>query len=201
MIHFDKLPLAIQRRILQSQLAAAGLAPDFRLIELLRQSAECFFSFGPNISVARGADGKVILRTESIPHFNENNRAVKLSRAGEVEFGGRHFRWLVRKHTGEMPVPLTQMEFFDAEKVGREIVLRHWRPGDRFQPIGLKSAAKLQDLFVNAKIPAARRRELVLATTADGDIFWVEGLRIGERFKLTPQTARELVWRWSNLTA
>jgi hypothetical protein len=63
----------------------------------------------------------------------------------------------------------------------------------------MKSAAKLQDLFVNAKIPTARRRKLVLATTADDEIFWVEGLRIGERFKLTPQTTRKLAWKWSNL--
>jgi hypothetical protein len=57
----------------------------------------------------------------------------------------------------------------------------------------------LQDLFVNAKIPADRRRTLVLATTAAGEIFWVEGLRIGERFKLTPETTRRLVWRWACL--
>jgi hypothetical protein len=49
-------------------------------------------------------------------------------------------------------------------------------------------------LFVNAKVPAARRRQLVVATTAAGEIFWVEGLRIGERFKLTPGVSRQLVW-------
>jgi tRNA(Ile)-lysidine synthase len=76
------------------------------------------------------------------------------------------------------------------------MVLRHWHAGDRFQPIGLKSAAKLQDLFVNAKIPAARRRELVLAVAANGTIFWVEGLRIGEKFKLRPRTKRRLAWNW-----
>jgi tRNA(Ile)-lysidine synthase len=95
------------------------------------------------------------------------------------------------------PQRMAGVELFDANKIGGRIVLRHWRPGDRFQPIGFKSAAKLQDLFVNAKISAARRRELVLATTAGGEIFWVEGLRIAERFKLTPQTTRKLVWKWS----
>ena len=198
---FDKLPLAIQRRVLQSQLAKAGVAPDFDLIESLRQAADCFVSVGPKISVARDIAGKVVLRAESIPRFNGSERSVKLSRAGRAEFGGRQFRWQVKaqKHTGETPMPLKQREYFDADKIGGGIVLRHWRPGDRFQPIGLKSAAKLQDLFVNAKIPAMRRRELALATTAGGDIFWVEGLRIGERFKLTPQTKRKLVWKWSNL--
>jgi tRNA(Ile)-lysidine synthetase-like protein len=47
----------------------------------------------------------------------------------------------------------SKREIFDADKIGGKILLRHWRAGDRFQPIGLKSAAKLQDLFTNAKIP------------------------------------------------
>ena len=84
---------------------------------------------------------------------------------------------------------------FDADKTGSHIVLRHWQPGDRFQPIGLKSPVKLQDLFVNAKIPPPAGGELVLATTKAGEIFWVEGLRIGENFKLTPDTREKLVWQ------
>ena len=197
-INFDKLPVAIQRRVLQSQLAEAGVAPDFGLIESLRQSADCFVSVGPKSFVARDATAKVVLRAESNSQFNGNERAVKLGRAGEAEFGGRHFRWQVQvqKHTGGTPVPLKQKELFDAAKIGGGIVLRHWRAGDRFQPIGLKSAAKLQDLFMNAKIPRERRRGLILATTQAGKIFWVERLRISESFKVTPDTKRCLVWRW-----
>ena len=200
---FDDSPIAIQRRVLQTQLAAAGVAPDFDLIESLRQSADCFVSIGPEIAVAREANGKIILRQAEMPEFNDSELAVNLSRIGRAEFGGRRFQWRIqaRKRTGETPVPPIQKECFDADRVGSVVRLRHWQPGDRFQPIGLKSAAKLQDLFVNAKIPFARRRELVLATAADGEIFWVEGLRIGERFKLTPRTARTLIWKWTNLTA
>jgi tRNA(Ile)-lysidine synthase len=200
-IDFWKLPIAIQRRVLQSQLANAGVAPDFELIESLRQSADCFVSVGPNISVVRNVDGTVALRTTQISEFNAGEQAVKLGKRGHAKFDGRHFRWHVQtqKPTGGTPVPLKQREVFDADKIGGGMVLRHWRAGDRFQPIGMKSAAKLQDLFVNAKISTAHRRELVLATTKGGEIFWVEGLRIGERFKLTPQTRRKLVWKWSNL--
>jgi hypothetical protein len=60
----------------------------------------------------------------------------------------------------------------------------------------MASPVKLQDLFVNAKIPRAHRRRLLVATTAAGDIFWVEGLRIGERFKLEAKTRRTLRWMW-----
>jgi tRNA(Ile)-lysidine synthase len=87
-------------------------------------------------------------------------------------------------------------EWFDADKVGSAVVLRHWQPGDRFQPIGMGHTVKLQDLFTNLKIPADQRRRLVVAANSVGEIWWVEGLRIAERFKLSRGTRRRLWWRW-----
>jgi hypothetical protein len=60
----------------------------------------------------------------------------------------------------------------------------------------MAAPVKLQDWFTNRRIPAAQRRGLVLAATAAGEIFWIEGQRISERFKLTADTRRRLVWRW-----
>jgi tRNA(Ile)-lysidine synthase len=195
---FEKLPVAIQRRILQLHLAELAVAADFELVESLRQSADCFISTGQKTSVARGADGKVFLRAEQVSKFNGNKSTVKLGRAGDVNFGGAKFNWsFANGSRGGSPHQIKR-EFFDADKIGGEIILRHWRAGDRFQPIGLKSAAKLQDLFTNAKIPRERRRGLILATTLAGEIFWVEGLRISENFKLTLRTKRRLMWRWQN---
>jgi tRNA(Ile)-lysidine synthase len=87
-------------------------------------------------------------------------------------------------------------EWFDADAIGRRITLRHWSEGDRFQPIGMTHSVKLQDLFTNAKIPRARRHELVVAEAENGLIYWVEGMRISEQFKLKPGTQRRLEWRW-----
>ena len=119
--------------------------------------------------------------------------------SGEVIFDGRKFLWAVKKYNGSRVRSPHQTEFFDADKAGGRITLRHWHPGDRFQPIGLKSSVKLQDLFTNRKIPRDRRRELMVAAAENGEIFWVEGLRISENFKLTLQTRRRLVWRWRHL--
>jgi hypothetical protein len=58
---------------------------------------------------------------------------------------------------------------------------------------------KLQDFFTNQKIPRDLRRQLLVASTAQGEVFWVEGTRISERFKLTRQTIRRLQWRWERL--
>jgi len=196
--HFVKLPLAVQRRILQMQLAELGVLADFELVERLRRSPDVFVSVGPNVSVVRDSAGRVSLRTQSATGFKADELTVNLAdRAGEVVFHNLRFHWNFESAT--KPARLGQRtgcEFFDAGKVDGQITLRHWRPGDRFQPIGLKSAVKLQDLFTNQKIPRARRHDLIVAEAADGRIFWVQNLRIAEHFKLTPETKRRLVWRW-----
>ena len=198
---FETLPVAVQRRVLQLQLSEAGVPADFELIESLRQSADVPANLGPQLSVLRDATGAVSLRLARPSDFNANETVVKLAgRAGEVTFDGVRIRWhfaAVKKI--KRPAARPACESFDADKVGGRITLRHWRPGDRFQPIGLKSPAKLQDLFTNRKIPRARRRELMVAAAENDEIFWVEGLRISENFKLTPQTKRRLVWRWRHL--
>ena len=115
-------------------------------------------------------------------------------------FGGVQIQWQLisaRHASKETPDFATSVEYFDADKVGSTVQVRHWRPGDRFQPIGLGAPVKLQDFFTNEKIPRGVRHQLVVAATASGEIFWVEGLRIAERFKLDKQTVRRLKWRWS----
>ena len=94
------------------------------------------------------------------------------------------------------PAPDAAREFFDADKIGPLICLRHWRSGDRFRPIGSEHAVKLQDLFTNQRIPRGRRHELLVAAKADGETFWVEGLLIGDNCKLDEQTRCCLEWRW-----
>jgi len=198
---FDELPLAVQRKVLQQQLAGFGLAADFELVEQLRGRPGKAVSVCAGVAVARDAAGKVSCQEQAANEFSPAELRLKLSgKQGRAEFAGRLFHWRLelmrrfrlprKQRAGEPP-----LELFDADTVGGEIILRHWRPGDRFHAIGLPSAVKLQDLFVNAKIPAARRRELVLAATQAGTIFWVEGLRIGEQFKLTPKTRRKFVWQ------
>ncbi|MGA2242041.1 MAG: tRNA lysidine(34) synthetase TilS [Verrucomicrobiota bacterium] len=197
---YDDLPVAVQRRVLQLQLSEAGVPADFELIESLRQSADVPVNLGPQLSVLRGATGAVSLSLARPADFNANEKVVKLAgRAGNVEFDGRKLLWAVKKYNSSRGRSPHQTEFFNADKVGGRITLRHWRPGDRFQPIGLRSPVKLQDLFTNRKIPRARRRELMVAAAENGEIFWVEGLRISENFKLTPQTKRCLAWRWRHL--
>ena len=92
--------------------------------------------------------------------------------------------------------PAAQRGVFRCRQGWRAVCLRHWQPGDRFRQIGAAAPAKLQDIFTNLKVPRSERRRRVVAATRHGDIFWVEGLRIGEGFKLDKTTVRRLEWRW-----
>jgi tRNA(Ile)-lysidine synthase len=60
--------------------------------------------------------------------------------------------------------------------------LRGWRPGDRFRPLGLPGRKKLQDFFVDAKVPRHQRGWLPLLLSG-GRIAWVVGHRIAEEFR------------------
>ena len=195
---FSRLPVAVQRRALQQQLMHLGVWVDFDLVERLRYAPNNLIAASPGFSVSRDAEGTVSLRTAAPVEFQGKELSINLGdRAGKVEFAGVQFQWNFQN--AKAPASLEKRsgrELFDADKVGRRITLRHWRAGDRFQPIGLKSTVKVQDLFTNQKIPRAQRHLLVVAETASGRIFWVQNLRMSEVFKLTPVTKRHLVWCW-----
>ncbi|MEK7707890.1 MAG: tRNA lysidine(34) synthetase TilS, partial [Verrucomicrobiota bacterium] len=195
---FASLPVAIQRRALQRQLHQHNLVADFEMIERLRAAPGQPVSISPLAAISRDRGGLVKLQIHTPVTFNEKQIVVSLGkRAGECIFDGVRFQW--RFNAGKKDARRPRCEFFDADQVGAQVVLRHWRVGDRFQPIGMRSAVKLQDWFTNQKIARTRRHQLIVATGAAGEIFWIEDQRIGEHFKLTPQTKRRLIWRWKRL--
>jgi tRNA(Ile)-lysidine synthase len=197
-IAFQKLPLALQRRCLQSQLLKLGIPADFALVERLRISPGKPFTVVPQVAVICDANGQ--LRFQNAPVIAPKTDELKIAlqgRAGQADFAGRKISWEIGpQKTVRRPRPHRRKELFDADKIGPGIVLRHWQPGDRFQPIGMEKSVKLQDFFVNQKIPRARRHQLIVAVTLKNEVFWVEDVRISEQFKLTSATARRLTWQW-----
>ena len=146
----------------------------------------------------RDPAGMVRLKVPPAEGFKSESLEVVLDRgAGKVDFGGAVIGWRV---DGKRPVGLPRggrgHEVFDADKVGANIRLRHWQPGDRFQPIGMAVSVKVQDLFTNLKVPPDHRRRRIVAATAHGEVFWVEGIRMAERFKVSKSSIRRLQWRW-----
>jgi len=81
--------------------------------------------------------------------------------------------------------------FFDADRIAFPLLLRNFRPGDRFVPLGMKGHKKLKDLFVDMKVPANVRTRIPVLARGD-QLIWVCGLRMDDRFKVTSSTRRVL---------
>ena len=202
---FEALPVALQRRCLQMELLRNRVPTSFEIIELLREIENRPVSVDSDISVQRDSRGRIHLfrRETGAVGFNGAQVCQELAGgAGEFGFENVIFRWETaparRGTLSALKMPVN-CEQFDADKVGGTIRLRHWQPGDRFQPIGMAKAVKLQDLFTNQRVPREKRKILVVGTTESGELFWVEGLRMAERFKLDKSTLRRLKWHWKRL--
>ena len=194
---YSELPVAMQRRTVQCQLLRLGIRVDFDLIETLRMQPDLMISVGKSHWIKRPASGMLEETRESFAKFRPDRLQVSLGKMpGTAKFAGITLTWRTTQGQGCRFKRRKAIEYFDAEKVGSIVTLRHWRPGDRYQPIGSKSARKLQDILGDLKVPRDKRRRLVLAEAQNGEVFWVEGLRISERFKLDIGTRQQLKWSW-----
>ena len=79
----------------------------------------------------------------------------------------------------------------DFDALDFPLTLRTFRPGDRFQPLGMEGEKKVKDLFMDCKIPAFHRKRVPLLFRGDR-LLWVAGIRIDHRARLKPETQRML---------
>ena len=80
----------------------------------------------------------------------------------------------------------------DAGKLKWPLFLRFWKNGDRFHPLGLEGSKKLQDFFVDSRVPRRERGRVPLLCDQE-KICWVVGYRLDDRVKVTPQTQQILI--------
>jgi tRNA(Ile)-lysidine synthase len=82
--------------------------------------------------------------------------------------------------------------FFDLQALSFPLVVRNFRQGDRFTPLGMSGSQKVKDFFINQKIPRSQRHQCPLLLSK-GKIIWVGKYRIDESVKVTKATKRVLM--------
>ncbi len=80
---------------------------------------------------------------------------------------------------------------FDLDRLNLPLRVRSRRPGDFFYPSGLGRRKKLQDYFVDEKVPRDVRDTVPLVLSGE-DIIWVVGYRTDDRYRPGPSTGRVL---------
>ncbi len=85
----------------------------------------------------------------------------------------------------------TNKEYISADKIKSDFILRRWKDGDRFCPLGMKNSKKLSDFLTEQKVRSSEKKEQLVLSNA-GKIVWVVDIRIDERYKISAKTKKVL---------
>jgi tRNA(Ile)-lysidine synthase len=117
-----------------------------------------------------------------------------------IKSGTAIYNWNKQKY-GSKTVPISRFELNTNENIAQldldllsfPLKLRSWKNGDCFQPLGLKQKKKLSDFFIDRKISLNHKKDIGILENNNGDILWVAGLRIDERYKISPNTKKVFI--------
>jgi tRNA(Ile)-lysidine synthase len=200
-----RLPAALARILIRRALVeASGRRPvSFEHVEVVRQLAggERGPVDLPGCRVDRSATDVVLtMRPDRSTQRESNLFAYRLSIPGSVLV--REAGVMVSAELGDgaaMPGELASRADDAVEvrldRCGAGLVVRNRRPGDRFSPVGLGGRKKLQDYFVDRKIPRAARDLVPLVVDAHDHIVWVAGQALDEGFRVTTPAQTVLILR------
>ena len=183
----EREPLALRRLVLRrmAELAAGAdrslsRAEADAVLELGRAGGSARLDLGGGLrALAEYGTLRFSLAGDEV----EAPEPVALAVPGTARFGS----WVVEARIG----PGGEEELA-AEALGRTPLVRSWREGDRIRPPGLDGSKSLQDLFTDRKVPRALRHVLPVVE-AGGEIAWVAGVAVGERFRASTGTSDERV--------
>jgi tRNA(Ile)-lysidine synthase len=104
--------------------------------------------------------------------------------------------WKVLNDPPETLTNEKSIAYLDHDTLQFPLEVRRWQEGDYFCPLGMKGRKKLSDFFIDEKLSRIEKEETWLLCSG-GEIAWVIGHRIDERFKVTGATERVLIVKWT----
>ena len=156
------------------------------LFEKLSHSPSSFLlELSGGIQVEKRYD-RVSLKREKVLSVPPFEHEISASGCTVIEEIGMEVR--VEERNGPVKredlVQSPEVAFFDHRKLQFPLRMRNFRPGDRFQPLGVMGEQKLKEFFGDHKIPRHERPAVPLLVSGE-TIVWVVGYRIGERAKVS----------------
>ena len=83
----------------------------------------------------------------------------------------------------------SRLAALDYSKLDFPLILRHWRKGDFFVPLGMKGKKKISDYMIDEKFSSFQKENTWVICSLD-TIVCIVGHRINDEFKLVPETEK-----------
>jgi len=149
-------------------------------IALQKQSGKQFFSATHRLIIDRK---KIIIQA-----IRENEKLeIQIDKNDKECFSPIHLRFSLSGNIAiQNDVNIAMLDF---DKLKFPLVLRKWKNGDKFMPLGMKQFKKLSDFFIDEKFSLIEKQQQWLLCSGD-EIIWALGSRIDERFKISGNTKK-----------
>ena len=129
------------------------------------------------------------------------NSVMPVRAPGKYHFNGRVFKVETSTWTKDMsPKQPEGVLVFDADKLKFPFVLRGWRDGDWFVPLGMRGKKKVSDLFADLKYDSFMKASAVMISDVQTEGFaeiqhiaGVACIRIDDRYKISPTTSSVII--------
>ena len=131
------------------------------------------------------------------PHQTEEARLILIEKVDhKIIFSGGEIN--IQYATNNLPFSISkapEIATLDAAHIQFPLLLRPWKQGDYFYPLGMKKKKKLARFFIDQKL-SKTDKEKIWVIESNKKILWVVGHRIDERFKITDSTSAiiRIVW-------
>ena len=102
----------------------------------------------------------------------------------------RQFKNTIRFRSDRPDIPEQSspaIAMLDAKKIQFPLLLRRWKNGDYFYPLGMKKKKKIGRFLIDTKL-SKTEKESLWVIESDKKIIWLVGIRIDDRFKITEST-------------
>lgn len=188
-------PVAARRRVLRQWLSSSGVEPELIDYDVVSR-VEALLAGREGTGEIEIAGRQVVRkRYDKLITGKKDSNLVKKFRCevkipgrtlvddGRLEIGTSVTGGLVRDklvHIGQVPARAT-LNFATLGK--RRLIVRSWQQGDRMSPFGMTGSKKLQDIFIDEKVPVEERDHIPIFE-CDGEIVWIPGYRVARGWEV-----------------